>query len=692
MSPFHGVWITSPDFKDLRPLDVYRREAEGADCSNLHPDSLRNYHGRFICRLNVDLKADVYLLRFSADDYCKVYINGSFVCQGPATGYTGAYNFCEADVTAMLEEGENEIVFHVYYQGLVNRVWISGDLRMGLIADVLADGEAIASSGGTWKFSRINGYSGKRVTGANTQYLEDFDSRIPDGETVNAVERGDLGVVFRDSPAQLAEVYTARPLYCVDLGNGALFYDFGREITGSLRICAEGDADSSVRILCGEETEKSEYRTRYRMRCNCEYDETWTLKGGEDILEQYDYKAFRYVTLVPSGKVDVISVEAIVRHCRFPATACTLECDDRVLKSVFELCKNGVRFGTQEVYVDCPSREKGQYAGDMTVTSASQLWLTGDPYMLEKGIRDQAESAVINEGLMAVTCCSLMQEIADYSLQFPLLLLRHYAFTGDRDFLAGMLPVAEKMNAWFSGFERADGLIENVDKWNLVDWPENLRDGYDFALTKPVGPGAHNVLNAFDVGCVLKIEEIKDLLGIEHGKKGRELSDAFNNAFFDYENGVYRDSETSRHSALHSNILPAFFGFVPEGFVDRVADYMESKGMSCGDYMSYFLLKALCRLGRYGAAYRLITSQDENSWYNMVREGGTTCFEAWGRDKKWNTSLCHPWASAPVTVLIEDLLSVNPDGSKGVPHIPENAGKIKMKIPIRRGSVAVEVN
>ncbi|MBO4769346.1 MAG: family 78 glycoside hydrolase catalytic domain, partial [Clostridia bacterium] len=622
----------------------------------------------------------------------KVYINGIFACQGPAAGYIGAYNFCEADITAMLEEGENEIVFHVYYQGLINRVWISGDLRMGLIADVLADDRVIASSDGTWEFSRINSYVGMRVTGANTQFLEDFDSRIPDGEAVMAVERGDLGIVFRDRPAQLAEVYTVRPLYCVDLGNGGLFYDFGHELTGSLRICADGAAGSAVRILCGEETEKSELRTRFRMRCGCEYDEIWTLKDGENMLEQFDYKAFRYVTLVPSGGADVISVEAIVRHGRFPVSACTLDCEDRVLKDVFELCKNGVRFGTQEVYVDCPSREKGQYAGDMTVTSASQLWLTGDPYMLEKGIRDQAESAVINEGLMAVTCCSLMQEIADYSLQFPLLLLRHYAFTGDRNFLAGMLPVVENMIEYFARFSREDGLIENVDKWNLVDWPENLRDGYDFALTKPVGPGAHNVLNAFYVGCVLKIEEIKDLLGIEHGRKGRELSDAFNNAFFDYENGVYRDSEESRHSALHSNILPAFYGLVPEEYENRVADYIESKGMSCGVYMSFFLLKALCRLGRYGAAYRLITSTGENSWYNMVRQGGTTCFEAWGKDKKWNTSLCHPWASAPITVLIEDLLSVSPDGRTGIPHIPENAGKIKMKIPTSRGSVVVEVN
>lgn len=72
--------------------------------------------------------------------------------------------------------------------------------------------------------------------------------------------------------------------------------------------------------------------------------------------------------------------------------------------------------------------------------------------------------------------------------------------------------------------------------------------------------------------------------------------------------------------------------------------------------MSYFVLKALCKAGRYEDAYRLIVNKSEHSWLNMVSEGATTCFEAWGKDQKWNTSLCHPWACAPISVLAEDIL------------------------------------
>ncbi len=98
----------------------------------------------------------------------------------------------------------------------------------------------------------------------------------------------------------------------------------------------------------------------------------------------------------------------------------------------------------------------------------------------------------------------------------------------------------------------------------------------------------------------------------------------------------------------------------------KIADFIMERKLSCGVYIAYFVLKSLCRVKRYEDALSLITSEDENSWYNMVREGADCCFEAWGKDKKWNTSLCHPWACAPLSVLVEDI----------IPNIP-NVGTVK---------------
>ncbi len=691
---FAGKWITVPAFAALAPLSVFHRESEPSPAGE-HPEELRNVHALFCRSFSLEKKPGRYLWRVSADDYAKLYVNGRYLSQGPTPGYPWAYHYNEFDVTDYLHEGTNVLTAHVYYQGQINRVWVSGDLRMGLIADLVSpDGSVLLSTDGTWEYAVLGNYTCTRTAGYRTQYLEDYDSRIPIPPFSPAAVRGDCGVVFDDAPCAALSVYERLPARTEALPGGGIFCDFGQEITASLKLSASGAPGARVRILCGEEMDDSPERVRFRMRCGCEYEETWTLAGGApDTLEQYDYKAFRYAAILPEDADTVLGgISAVVRHAPFDDGACTLEADDKVLEAVFGICKNGVKYGTQEVYVDCPSREKGQYAGDMTVTSAAQLWLTGDPAMLEKGIREQARSAVIDEGLMAVMTASQMQEIADYSLQFPLLLLRHYRFTGDRAFLAEMLPVAERMRASFVRYVRADGLLDGVTgKWNLVDWPKNLRDGYDFPLTAPIGPGVHNVVNAFYVGCVRNIEEIRTILGLPTDGEGERLAAAFRRVFYDEEQGLFVDAEGSRHASLHANMLAPFYGFLPKEAERTVGDFLVRRGLVCGVYMAYFLLHGLCRLGRYEDVYRMLTSTGEISWYNMVREGGTTCFEAWGKDKKNNCSLCHPWASAPVSVLIEGLLSVSPDGTVGECHLPKEAGHLTMRIPTGAGPVTVRV-
>lgn len=690
---FVGGWITTPEFAALQPRDMYHKEHQQPRYTMDQSDP-QNRHLLFKGGFTLRKKPGRYILRISADDYGKYYVNGSFIGQGPAPDYLENYQYNEFDVTEYLVDGFNMIITHVYYQGLVNRVWISGDLRMGLIADLLdPDGLVVICTDRNWEYAPIESFQKGHFIGYKTQFAENYDSRIPLGEFHPVALRDAAGICFCNKPAQPIQISERKPVSCEALPGKGYFYDFGQEVTASLRIRAMGKPGDTIRILCGEELEDTPQKVRYKMRCNCLYEEFWTLSEGACLLDQFDYKAFRYVALVLSSQnVQISEVTAVVRHAPFDDTLCTLECDDPVLKQVFELCKNGVKYGTQEVYTDCPSREKGQYAGDMTVTSGAQLWLTGDAYMLEKGIRAHISSTKICDGFMAVLSGSLMQEIADYSLQFPLLLQRHYAFNGNKDFLREMLPYAEGMLAHFRKFARGDGLLDGVtDKWNLVDWPKNLRDGYDFDTTNPVGPGVHNVINAFYVGATRNVEEIKEILGIPHNNDGEKLAKTFNAVFLSSETGIYVDREGGSHSSLHANILPVFYGFAPEENREKISKFLMEKGMICGVYMSYFYLRALCRLGKYEYVYDCITSKKENSWYNMIRDGATTCMEAWGKDKKSNTSFCHPWASAPIPILIEELLGVSYDGTVGKCHLPQKAGRVKMQIPTAKGVLKIAI-
>lgn len=674
---FAGKWIRPAEFEGIRPLDVFHREHEPPREDLTHPEELKNLHIHFRKALTLTGMYEKILLRVTADDYYKLKINGQYVCQGPAPGYYFYYYYNEADITPFLHPRENVLEFEVFYQGLINRVWNSGDLRCGMICDIFgisSDGTStlLCASDETFQYYISSRWPGKEVYGANVQFIERYDATIPEPAFRPASVHHSPDYTFADAPVPTITVYECKPKSVEKLENGMLFCDFGRETTGTIRISAKGAAGTEIRIHYGEETEDSPIRTRSKMRCGCRYEDTWIMGSSEDTFCGYDYKAFRYVTVIFPENTEITNIAVDARNGNVRDEDVVLTTDDETLRAVFEICRHGVRCGTQEVFVDCPSREKGQYAGDLTVTGSSYLWLTGDLAMYRKALENQMQSACIDEGIMAVTPGSFMQEIGDYSLQFPIIALREYDFSGDKAFLARCLAASEKMLAHFGRFADESGLLDGVSsKWNLVDWPQNLRDNYDFPLDKPIGPGKHNVINAFYVNAVGCVERIRDILGIPGEKQFDKLAKAFNDVFFDPSQGLYIDAPGSTHASLHANIIPLYGGFAPKEREQHIGDFIMRKGLCCGVYMSYFLLRGLCRIGRYSDAYSLITSHATQSWYNMVREGATSCFEAWGKEQKWNTSLCHPWASAPITVLIEDICGHHPNGTRTPNHAPK---------------------
>ena len=72
-----------------------------------------------------------------------------------------------------------------------------------------------------------------------------------------------------------------------------------------------------------------------------------------------------------------------------------------------------------------------------------------------------------------------------------------------------------------------------------------------------------------------------------------------------------------------------------------------------GVYTAYFALAALKRVGEYQLCHELAT--DDGAWLNMIADEATMTLEAWGKDQKWNTSFCHPWAVAPLIIFADKI-------------------------------------
>ncbi len=423
----------------------------------------------------------------------------------------------------------------------------------------------------------------------------------------------------------------------------------GREAVGSLLLDIQGKNGQTVKIYQGEELDENG-DIRFQMRCNCLYETFLTLSGNVDNYEEYDYKGFRYIKISSDEPFDINDFKVQLRHHPYKQII-DIKTDNEDLRKIWELCAETAKYATQELFLDCPTREKGEYFGDFTISGLAHLYLTGDKEMYKRTLYDFADTSLVHEGLMAVGSSSFMQEIADFSLLLPMQMWNYYNYTGDKDTVLELLPTATAMLKYFMRFSRADGLLQDMnEKWNLVDWPRNLRDNYD-APTDNQDKTCHNVINAYYVGAHIYHDKLCDAVGAEKLGLGDGLIKAFNENFLNKETMLYTDRKESTHSALHSNALPLCFGVVPDEAKENVIKYIEQKGLTCGVYFSYFVLKGLCEAERRDIAMKLML--DERYWLNMIREGATTTFEAWGKEQKVNCSLCHPWASAPTVIITE---------------------------------------
>ena len=319
---FQGKWISNETFANLRARNVFHRQLEkvSLDCSE-H----RNQHILFRKSFHIDRDFSFAKIYISADDYYKLYINGRFVAQGPSPSYHFQYNYNEIDISEFLVCGDNLIAVHTLYQGLINRVWQSGDLRHGLICDVVVDHSVVLSSDESFKVREHSGYSEMGTCGYETQFLERYDSRagevdfekadFDDSEWSFAEECHFDDHTMAKQNSHMLEFERISPQKVSANGNRIL-YDFGANYVGYLSVRAKGSCGDVITVRCAQELNE-DGTLRFHLRANCKYEEEWILSGREDVLDWFDFKAFRYAELEIPDSVEIKDVVFLVRHYPF---------------------------------------------------------------------------------------------------------------------------------------------------------------------------------------------------------------------------------------------------------------------------------------------------------------------------------------------------------------------------------------
>lgn len=651
MHIFQGKWITDLEFCDVKPRNVFHRQLRPLVLScKKHRDRHVLFRKRFVLKERPE-KAILYI---TADDYYHLYVNGKSAGQGPAPGYPFRYPYNAVDITDLLKEGENVFAVHTLYQGLINRVWVSGDLRHGLLCDLECDGTAFLCSDTSWLTRAHSGYKELSTVGIQTQVMESYDCNAPE-VGFERPEYDDLDWehscicqfddhVLKEQSDEMVVCETVRPKKITYSGQSVLM-DLGAVYAGYLFAQAIGERGEVVLVRCGDELNE-DGTLRYKMRCNCTYEETWILSEGCSQLKWFDYKAFRYVEFILPKNVKIVEDALFVtaRHAPFELKAHLKSeyAKSLEMKQIWDLCTRTLKYGVQEVIQDCLDRERGFYLGDGCYTALTYLILTGNEALIRKLIDDAFASSFISEGLVTCLDCSFMQEIAEFPLILVDLIYWYYNFGGDRQYLRkNYFQIVELLESYRKEYEQ-NGLLRNLDKWCVVEWPKEFQHGYDVDIEEgKVCKEAHVSINAYYLHAIRTTNAIAKELGEGPYRNDKELYSAFVRTFYRKDIHRFRDGESTNHCSLTGNVFPFAFELCPdEQSRDGILKDIQKAGIhSFSLFCTFPILAELVRLDKRAELKEMLL--DPQAWLRMLEEGATTTFEGWGKDCKKNISLFH---------------------------------------------------
>ncbi|WP_141584557.1 family 78 glycoside hydrolase catalytic domain [Actinomadura sp. WMMA1423] len=623
----------------------------------------------------------------------KIWVNGEVAGFASVRGGEGAPKYHSFDVTGALEPGRRN--------ALAALAFTTQDKRfLAELVVTYTDGTSTTvRSGPAWKARRQAGMLRDGGTIGTSFYVgpqEYWDMRqepagwtrpgFDDSGWAPAVAKAAIGGL---EPALVEPVglHDAEPASVRKVAPGTWLVDLGREIAGGLSLAVRGGkAGQTVEVRLGEEL-NGDGTVRYALRAGVTYREIWTLRDGDQTIEHWGYRGFRYAQLICDDGLD-LSQAATGRAWRaaWRDSDASFSSSSPELDRVYELCRYSIEATRGDLYTDTPTRERGPYEGDALVNQASE-------YAVQRSFAlARASDAYLARNPTWPT---------EYRLMSVMSAWQDYLHTGDPEQLAADYDIlaAKHLTAHLGD----DGLVhKKPDKptQDLVDWPTSNRDGYVFT-------DVNTVVNACQYAAFTAMADIADALGRTADAKvwrGRAdtLAKAMREKLLDASNGRFLDGEGTAHSAQHATVYPVALGVagpgtVPDAVVRALGETLAGGGMKVSVYGAQFLLDALFATGRAKAAIDLMTAKGMSSWLHMMDDlGATIVAEAWDPSLKPNMTFSHAWGSAPANVIPRHVLGVRitAPGAAGIEVRPRpgDLTRVSGRVPTIRGPVSVALD
>ncbi len=407
---------------------------------------------------------------------------------------------------------------------------------------------------------------------------------------------------------------------------------------------------------------------------NCEYE----------CYPHFTWHAARYIEL--TGEAEITEYRVI---CSDIKQISSFESDNETLNWYFDAY---VRTQTANIHgcvpSDCPHRERLGYTGDGQLTCGAVMSVFDARSLYKKWMRDIKDSQSKTNGHVQHTAPFYGGGggPGGWGGASCIVPWRYYEFYADKSVLEESF---DSMKAYivYMLAHCEDGLVTHAEKggWCLGDWCPPHND---------VKIPASFVNTYYLAKCAGICEKTAAVLG------KKEDESYFESIKKDAENALvahFYNEETHDfcEDIQGANSFALDIGLGDETTLANTVGKYEALGeFDTGIFGTDLLLRALFKNGYHQLAFRLLTSEKENTFFNMKRHGATTLWENWdGCDSR-----CHPMFGAAAEYFFSGILGihrVNDAGFEKVsvePPVIEGLDNYSGTLGTSFGSVTVRVS
>lgn len=689
-------------------------------------------------------------LAITADQAYRLYINGTYVCGGPARGFQAHWPFDQLDVAAYLKPGRNVLGVRAYHPGCGTFAYVSGDTAGLLLA--LEAGTVRVLSDHSWKCRRQTGVCKNAVPlSAQMSFQEHIDLREEsqdwyqpdfrdadwihphDSRTWNAMPwysleprgipllREDevfsgkaIGVAhgnslngaiaprdifisrFEEGLAHTPVEPAAGPLHLQPTGDhrwASVLVDFGRTVVGAPVLAVKGAGGGEIVDLTFHETLAKGGLTPDvdpKSVSAIALGNRAILRPGSNSHTFFHPLGFRYAVLTVRNATKLLKLDFSIRRMTYPLTReGSFHSSDAALNAIWEACVWTQECCSLDAYVDTPWREQAQWWGDARVQAWNTFHFCNDAKLLRRGIHCIASQTIPNGltyGHAPTKAHSCI--LPDFCLIWVLTLWDHYWQTGSTEAFETHEATAQGILKYFREMtDRKTGLVRFDPRyWLFLDWTTLHKEGCPTVLSLWL-------LEALDKLALLyhavgRKAEAKPLEAWGHRLRS-SLKKLISKAGL-LADGYDAMGKVVAKYSIHSQTLALMTGLAPKHaqamLEQRLLPYLRGQETFEAMPSAYWVTYVLTELAKRGYGAEVVCFIKKH-WAKMAEHGATwETFEP----ARGNESFSHAWSAHPLYHLMQILGGIRQTapGWKRIAFEPVFLGEsLKCSIPTPHGPI-----